>query len=84
MAATAVPAGCMPIRWHEADMPTCAGCANKIIVRGEQGVAVPVGPILEHVAGDGRHPWVAHWRCRRWEWWAASLTDDPTVRLLIP
>jgi hypothetical protein len=66
--------------WHEGHRPVCAGCLNPIGVRGEAGVAVLTALVLEGVWEGGT--WLAHFQCRRDEWWLAKSTKDPTVRVL--
>ncbi len=71
---------CRDRGWHEDNRPICAGCMNPIGVRGEKDVAVLIGPVLECEWTGG--VWLSHFQCRRWEWWYATPTDDPLVRVV--
>lgn len=66
--------------WHDGNRPICAGCANPIGVRGDPEVAVLTGPVLECVWEGG--VWLAHFQCRRYDWWEATPTIDPVLRVI--
>jgi hypothetical protein len=53
---------------------------NPIGVRGDPGVAVLGGPVLECEWSGGT--WLSHFSCRREEWSWATPTDNPTVRTM--
>ena len=67
--------------WHEANRPVCAGCMYPIGVRGEAEVAVLGGPVLECSWEEG--VWLAHFHCRKADWWTADRTENPAVRVII-
>lgn len=66
--------------WHELNEPQCAACAIPIRIRGEAGVAVPMGPILFCLWTEG--VWISHFFCRRHDWYCAAPTRDPRRRTL--
>ncbi len=66
---------CKDNGWDENHRPVCVGCANPIGVRGDTpDNAVLAGEVLACQWSDGT--WVAHFSCRRFDWYSASLTDD--------
>jgi len=80
---------CQEKGWDESHEPVCVACGNDIRVRGEAGVAVLMGEVLECHTSEGY--WVAHFDCRRHEWrmatpdkelWHVRRLEDRTYVLL--
>jgi len=66
---------CKDNGWDGSHPPTCVACMNPIAVRGDTpDNAVLVGEVLVCKWSDGT--WVAHFSCRRADWYEATLTDD--------
>lgn len=68
--------------WHEGNAPICAGCGCVIGVRGEAGVAVLGGEVLECRSTTPGQDWFAHFHCRTTEWHLAHPTGQWWVRTL--